>query len=903
MSTENSDKVSESSTPTTNDGVDFDELSQNLIFMENSTAYWDSNQYNITPGNLSSKNGSAEFKAFSDFVIVFNYPPPTKNVLLKNLEKNKLLRSLSKDHSKSDEILKSFQSIIDRLTNAGLTVEVRHSIKNIFKTKTSTNNSSQKEKNGSEFDIKIKDGHLLLFVTCSSARIELEYKKMLISNIQLSSETSHFSDLNQDHQKLSPASEKSILAGSEFLPSRILSTASRQRIVHRIISGPVDHGCANVRVDNEKYISAVFPLHDKKLNKKWIKDWSTKLFISQSDIEHIRLHFGEETAIYFAFLQFYFKYLYIPAILGMCAYLLNWQFSAIFSFLLMLWSLFFTNAWRLKQVRLAKSWGLPVSKSKLTDKINDIDDINDIYFNILNYRLKINQNDYRRSRFKPDHYVVDSFSGDKIPVYDVRKRFVRQLLSVPIILAFLLAMFLLVGVFFSLQMFMEEIYDGPFVGILKFLPTVLYSLFIPTFNEFCQYVSLKLTEFENYEYQTDFKSMYNQKIFTFRFLTDQGYLLLMAWVFIPLRAYFEAYSRQLFIICLTPLHLASSLFFGIFIPSKNNVSSSSNSLPHPPILKESSTPAAEKLQTLLIYLILTSQIINQVTSSLLPALLTYLRERKSKSIKTESDTKQSLSSNTSAPQDQDYNASRLSIKTDHDLHNFESVEISDSKRLEQAKFLYSVSEEALLVSYDVYEDYAELATQFGYISSYSVILPIAPLISLINNFFELRADAFKICLNVRKPVPVLTNSIGPWLETLVFTSWFGAIVNSLLVYQFNPYLGWLFPDTSANNLLKYGRTSILAAIVVAVVAEHFFLLCGKFVVLFIKAFPWLFGSDAKNGGLLKSKINSKILDTSQDLTLKDLGLNDDEIKKNIELTNSRSEQLGIEFINKSFKTE
>jgi hypothetical protein len=60
--------------------------------------------------------------------------------------------------------------------------------------------------------------------------------------------------------------------------------------------------------------------------------------------------------------------------------------------------------------------------------------------------------------------------------------------------------------------------------------------------------------------------------------------------------------------------------------------------------------------------------------------------------------------------------------------------------------------------------------------------------ALINNIFELRSDAFKITVHHRRPVPVRTDTIGPWLDALTFLTWLSALTNSALVYLFSPSL-------------------------------------------------------------------------------------------------------------------
>lgn len=54
----------------------------------------------------------------------------------------------------------------------------------------------------------------------------------------------------------------------------------------------------------------------------------------------------------------------------------------------------------------------------------------------------------------------------------------------------------------------------------------------------------------------------------------------------------------------------------------------------------------------------------------------------------------------------------------------------------------------------------------------------------VNDWVELRADAFKICLEMQRPIPLRADSIGPWLDNISFLAWLGSITTSALVYLF-----------------------------------------------------------------------------------------------------------------------
>lgn len=74
--------------------------------------------------------------------------------------------------------------------------------------------------------------------------------------------------------------------------------------------------------------------------------------------------------------------------------------------------------------------------------------------------------------------------------------------------------------------------------------------------------------------------------------------------------------------------------------------------------------------------------------------------------------------------------------------------------------------------------------QFGNITLWSVIWPLAPVMGFINNWFELRSDALKICVNARRPVPKRSETIGPWLDVLGALARLAAFTNAALLYLF-----------------------------------------------------------------------------------------------------------------------
>lgn len=76
--------------------------------------------------------------------------------------------------------------------------------------------------------------------------------------------------------------------------------------------------------------------------------------------------------------------------------------------------------------------------------------------------------------------------------------------------------------------------------------------------------------------------------------------------------------------------------------------------------------------------------------------------------------------------------------------------------------------------------------------------------------FELRSDAFKMTVNVRRPTPSRTETLGPWLHTLGFITWLAAITNSGLVYLYRPHPDHACDPLASNPLVGVARQAMNA---------------------------------------------------------------------------------------------
>lgn len=216
--------------------------------------------------------------------------------------------------------------------------------------------------------------------------------------------------------------------------------AERLRLVYLLITKPKAEGGAGVTptLGHWKHVQSVFPLHNHAFNRQWLKQWSQKYFVDENDINEIRDKFGEKVAFYFAFLQSYFQFLFFPAAFGFGAWLILGQFSTFYALVNCLWCVVFFEYWKKKEVDLAVQWGVRgVSKIQ-----------------------------HPRTEFLFERETQDPVTGEVVKIFSPYKRLQRQLLQVPFALSCLLVLGTLIVSCFSIEIFISEVYNGPFKSYL-----------------------------------------------------------------------------------------------------------------------------------------------------------------------------------------------------------------------------------------------------------------------------------------------------------------------------------------------------------------------------------------------------------------------------------------------------
>ncbi|KAJ2788479.1 hypothetical protein H4R20_007372, partial [Coemansia guatemalensis] len=320
---------------------------------------------------------------------------------------------------------------------------------------------------------------------------------------------------------------------------------------------------------------AVVALHDAGFNRRWLRHWAAAWLMDARGLGRLRAHFGEEIALYFGFLQSYLVWLVLPAAAGAAWWAAGAAFSWSFGGLVAVWSVAFTETWARREADLATVWGVHGVRRARTA---------------------------RRREFRASTWIRDEVTGERVGQFPAARRWARRAVGVAAVAGLSLGMAVIVAAIFALQMAVGEFYAGPLANVAALVPVALLAAVLPAYTTLCTRAAAALTAYENYEFEAEHIAQLTAKVFVFRFLQDQLYLFLAAWLFVPHRDAFEAGLRRL---CTSD---ALRPLCGTALRSR-------------------ATPATVLVRDMLTSFVVTSQAVGAVSETVLPLLLRWWRAR------------------------------------------------------------------------------------------------------------------------------------------------------------------------------------------------------------------------------------------------------------------------------------
>ncbi|KAL4912745.1 calcium-activated chloride channel-domain-containing protein [Aspergillus aurantiobrunneus] len=478
--------------------------------------------------------------------------------------------------------------------------------------------------------------------------------------------------------------------------------AEALRSVYHAVTWKKSLGGAHITPRHRKWknIASAFPLHDQAANGELLRKWSKTVLLTAEDLDAIRALFGEKVAFYFAFIQSYSSFLVFPAVWGVITWWYSGSYSITFAVGNCLWALVFVEYWKIRETDLSLRW-----------EVNGVG------------ALKVT-----RSQYVWEKEVQDPITGETVQIFSPYRQFIRQLLLIPFASVASLALGGLIVVTFALEVFISEVYTGSLKGYLEFLPTVLFSLCLPSISGLLSSIATRLTKYENYRTQDQYDLAQTAKQFVMHFITAFLPTILTAFVYVP---------------------------FGAVI------------VPYLDVARRGETPGKPRdfhvdpgrLQQEVIYLSLTGQVLSFGEEVVLPYVKRVVWQKW-----------------------RDYQSKKEAVQ--HRRHASQATHQVLFDDPEESAFLTRVRNEAEADEYNVHEDNLEMCVQFGYLTLFGASWPLVALGFLVNNWLELRGDFFKLSLECQRPPPIRSDSIGPSLQGLEVLSWLGTLSTAAIVYLY-----------------------------------------------------------------------------------------------------------------------
>ncbi|KAJ7498162.1 calcium-activated chloride channel-domain-containing protein [Mycena galericulata] len=503
-----------------------------------------------------------------------------------------------------------------------------------------------------------------------------------------------------------------------------LSPADRIRLVHAFITSTPTDGGLGISPDASEWdlVESVMALHDREFNERWIHAWTTSRFVSVKQ-ERLREHFGDSVAMYFSFLHSYTQALVFPAVLGVLFFFFGSPYSPIYSILLVLWSVVYVEWWRIRERLLSLRFGTRGSA---------------------------------RVERRRAQYI------EGVPWW---KKELRMIASLPVIALFAAVLVSLLTGIFVFEAFVTQLYTGPGHKYIAFSPTILFVALVPRLLSVYHTISQRFAAWENHAHQSSYAASLTLKTFALSALVAYLGLGLSAFVYVP---FGEGLMRMVQVWL-----FKGSVRADAVADAHNATASSLNATAHTQgIWNVDTSVAGQKLNAgrlkdqMFAYTV-TNQVVDTFVEIGLPYILRGVGSFRAR---------RSTNGNGNGGNGKGEKGKKRVVFEDEKEKGGE----------EEREFLEVVRKQVALPEYETFGDYSEMVTQFGYVALWSTIWPLAPAMALLNNFFELRSDAFKITVHQRRPIPCRTDTIGPWLDALTSLTWLGALTNSALVYLFCP---------------------------------------------------------------------------------------------------------------------
>ena len=534
--------------------------------------------------------------------------------------------------------------------------------------------------------------------------------------------------------------------------SSIFRGVDRINIILNIIGAPINDGGCDLKprdLLHKKVLCAFYPLHDyfelNQVSKVWIRSFYSP---KNQPINLIRDYFGEKIALYFSWLGMYTMWLFYASIGGVITHIfivaqgydVNSVVIVFFAVFMAGWSTVYLEKWKVKEVRTALKYGM----------------------------IGFEEEETERPEFEGT-FTKSPIDGKELEYFKDSKRGALFLNSLKVIVGLCILVLGLLAGMLTVNYYLnggkhgnadipgndDGVYEYDDGGVVlrtggyswgMILVFFLQALLIELGGGYFTDIAAKLTDEENHKTDTNYEDALVLKSFVFNFINSY-----------------------------------TGLFYIGFLAKLTGQPCSG------PDGKDNCMSA---LNIALGTIFVSRLVVGNIQEVIVPLVNSYLKARENQLDEEDQERllrhASTVSRSSTLEEEEDETPAQTAIEEQYCLDDYDASKDLYGDYLEMclqvrgclhyplASFCSSMSKHQMLL-------FSRPLVQFGYATLFATSFTLAPLMAAVNNYVEIRVDAWKIAVTSKRPFPQGAEDIGQWQTLLEFMSTLQIISNTALV--------------------------------------------------------------------------------------------------------------------------
>lgn len=523
-----------------------------------------------------------------------------------------------------------------------------------------------------------------------------------------------------------------------------ISIAERLRLIYLKLTLPKTKGGCAIEVGKGN-VKGIVPVKNiLNIDNEYKSNWKNigKLFkknVREENVLFLKENFGTKYAIYYKFVQAYVSSIGCLALAGILAWFFLGNFSKIYAAINIFVGITCYLCVYATERKLSNDWKLK--------NINNTE-------------------------------VVKLEDAELLPTW---KTLLRQFCFIPITTGSAFGLFLTQFACFLVEIFITEIYQGPFKSIFSLIPTILVCVLVPVGTIIYSVLAKQYISFEKNPTKEKENRSLLTKMFAFNCLASYSPLLITSFIYLPLGYFLDPYLQTIKAII-------------------SNATSVYTYIPHIETLESQYKVNNARLSGQIFYFMVINQVVGTFVEFVVPIVLSKILN---------------------IPKIASYLGTPASSKT------IDYSKIDDSKEHE---YLELVRSEFLKPEVSIDDDYRQHILQYGFLMLFGPVWTLGALCCFIFGFIQQEGDYIKYIKLSKSVIPGRTESSQPWvsfMHTLLIIGSFVSVSITLMynnhsdtVEEISSFVGRSSVENSWFNIISGASLSSIAVFITVYCAEQ-----------------------------------------------------------------------------------